>query len=123
MTKLDLARLQFAMTSIYHFLFVPVTIGLSFLVAMLQTAWYRHGNEAHLRLTRFFGTLLVSTIAVARSAASGYPGRMPMAREMTSRPITSDVAASIIIVSLAQVLTGKVSVGLNAVALVNARYR
>ena len=64
MTKLDLARLQFAMTSIYHFLFVPVTIGLSFLVAMLQTAWYRHGNEAHLRLTRFFGTLLVINIAV-----------------------------------------------------------
>jgi cytochrome d ubiquinol oxidase subunit I len=52
------------MTSIYHFLFVPVTIGLSFLVAMLQTAWYRHGNEAHLRLTRFFGTLLVINIAV-----------------------------------------------------------
>ena len=46
-----------------------------------------------------------------------------MAREMTSRPITSDVAASISIVSLAQVLTGNVSVGLNAVALVNARYR
>ena len=64
MTKLELARLQFAMTSIYHFLFVPVTIGLSFLVAMLQTAWYRHGNEAHLRLTRFFGTLLVINIAV-----------------------------------------------------------
>ena len=64
MTKLDLARLQFAMTSIYHFLFVPVTMGLGFLVAMLQTAWYRHGNEAHLRLTRFFGTLLVINIAV-----------------------------------------------------------
>jgi cytochrome bd-type quinol oxidase subunit 1 len=63
-TKLDLARLQFAMTSIYHFLFVPITIGLGFLVAMLQTAWYRRGNEAHLRLTRFFGTLLVINIAV-----------------------------------------------------------
>jgi cytochrome bd-type quinol oxidase subunit 1 len=63
-TKLDLARLQFAMTSIYHFLFVPITIGLGFLVAMLQTSWYRRGNEAHLRLTRFFGTLLVINIAV-----------------------------------------------------------
>jgi cytochrome bd-type quinol oxidase subunit 1 len=63
-TKLELARLQFAMTSIYHFLFVPITIGLGFLVAMLQTAWYRRGNEAHLRLTRFFGTLLVINIAV-----------------------------------------------------------
>ena len=123
MSQLDVARLQFAMTSIHRFLFLPVTIGLALLTAVLQTSWYRSGRDEYLRLTRFFGTLLVSTIAVARSAASGYPGRMPMAREMTSRPITSDVAASTIIVSLAQVFTGKVSVGLNAVALVNDRYR
>ena len=64
MTKLDLARLQFAMTSIYHFLFVPVTIGLAFLVAILQTSWHRSGSDDHLRLTRFFGTLLVINIAV-----------------------------------------------------------
>ncbi|MBK9178613.1 MAG: cytochrome ubiquinol oxidase subunit I [Acidimicrobiales bacterium] len=64
MSTLDLARLQFASTSIFHFLFVPVTIGLSFLVALLQTAWHRGGDEAHLRLTRFFGTLLVINIAV-----------------------------------------------------------
>ena len=38
----DLARLQFATTSIYHFLFVPVTIGLAFLVALLQTSYYRN---------------------------------------------------------------------------------
>jgi cytochrome d ubiquinol oxidase subunit I len=64
MSQLDLARLQFAMTSIYHFLFVPVTIGLGFLVALLQTAWHRKGDEAYLRLTRFFGTLLVINVAV-----------------------------------------------------------
>jgi cytochrome d ubiquinol oxidase subunit I len=64
MTKLDLARWQFAMTSIYHFLFVPVTIGLGFLVAILQTSWHRSGREEHLRLTRFFGTLLIINIAV-----------------------------------------------------------
>ena len=40
----DLARWQFATTSIYHFLFVPVTIGLAFLVALLQTSWYRNDN-------------------------------------------------------------------------------
>lgn len=45
MSQLDLARLQFAMTSIYHFLFVPVTIGLSLLTALLQTAWYRGGRS------------------------------------------------------------------------------
>ncbi|MEZ0093601.1 cytochrome ubiquinol oxidase subunit I [Streptacidiphilus sp. EB129] len=64
MSQLDLARLQFAMTSIYHFLFVPVTIGLSSLTALLQTAWHRTGQGDYLRLTRFFGTLMVISIAV-----------------------------------------------------------
>ncbi|NUP34462.1 MAG: cytochrome ubiquinol oxidase subunit I [Streptomycetaceae bacterium] len=64
MSQLDLARLQFAMTSIYHFLFVPVTIGLSFLTALLQTTWHRTGRPELLRLTRFFGVLLVINIAV-----------------------------------------------------------
>src|SRR5580765_3165946 len=63
-TKLDLARLQFAATSIYHSLFVPVTIGLAFLVALLHTAWHRKGDEAYLRLTMFVGTLLVINIAI-----------------------------------------------------------
>jgi cytochrome d ubiquinol oxidase subunit I len=63
-TKLDLARFQFASTSIYHFLFVPLTMGLAFLVALLQTAWHRKGDEAYLRVTRFFGTLLVINIAI-----------------------------------------------------------
>jgi cytochrome bd ubiquinol oxidase subunit I len=60
----DLARSQFAMTSIYHFLFVPVTIGLAFLVAVLQTAWYRTDNSDYKRMTRFFGTLLLINVAV-----------------------------------------------------------
>src|SRR5215467_3050936 len=64
MSNVDLARLQFAMTSIYHFLFVPLTIGLSFLVALLQTSWYRKGRPEDLRLTKFFGTLLVINVAV-----------------------------------------------------------
>ncbi len=60
----DLARWQFATTSIYHFLFVPVTIGLAFLVATLQTAWYRTDNPDYKRMTRFFGTLLLINVAV-----------------------------------------------------------
>src|SRR5512133_2057889 len=64
MSAVDLSRLQFATTSIYHFLFVPLTIGLAFLTAILQTLWYRKGHPEHLRLTRFFGTLLVINIAV-----------------------------------------------------------
>ncbi len=62
--SLDLARWQFASTSIYHFLFVPVTIGLAFLVALLQTAWYRNGDETYRRLARFFGSLLLINVAV-----------------------------------------------------------
>jgi cytochrome bd ubiquinol oxidase subunit I len=61
---LDLARWQFALTSINHFFFVPVTIGLAFLVAVLQTTWHRSGDPALLRLTRFFGTLLIINVAV-----------------------------------------------------------
>src|SRR6266487_5870603 len=64
MSQLDLARWQFALTSIYHFLFVPVTIGLAFLTALLQTSWHRTGRAEYLRLTRFFGVLLVINIAV-----------------------------------------------------------
>ena len=60
----DLARWQFATTSIYHFLFVPVTIGLAFLVAVLQTVWYRTDNPDYKRMTRFFGTLLLINVAV-----------------------------------------------------------
>ena len=62
--NLDLARWQFAITSIYHFLFVPVTIGLAFLVALLQTAWYRNDDETYRKLARFFGTLLLINVAI-----------------------------------------------------------
>ncbi len=64
MSALDLARLQFASTSIYHFLFVPITIGLAFLVAVLHTMWFRSGDAEHRRLTKFFGTLLLINVAV-----------------------------------------------------------
>jgi len=64
MTSVDLARWQFGFTSVNHFLFVPVTIGLAFLTALLQTAWYRSRKDEYLRLTRFFGTLLVINVAI-----------------------------------------------------------
>jgi cytochrome d ubiquinol oxidase subunit I len=63
-SQLDLARIQFAMTSVYHFLFVPITIGLAFLTAILQTVWHRSGRADYLRLTRFFGVLLLINVAV-----------------------------------------------------------
>src|ERR1700730_15786858 len=64
MTNVDLARVEFAFVTINHFFFVPITIGLAFLTALLQTAWYRSGRDDYLRLTRFFGVLLVINVAI-----------------------------------------------------------
>jgi cytochrome d ubiquinol oxidase subunit I len=61
---LDLARWQFGITTVYHFLFVPLTIGLSFLVAGFQTIWVRSGNPAYLRLTKFYGELFLINFAL-----------------------------------------------------------
>jgi cytochrome bd ubiquinol oxidase subunit I len=62
--NVDLARVEFAFVTVNHFFFVPVTIGLAFLTALLQTAWVRTGRDDYLRLTRFFGTLLVINVAI-----------------------------------------------------------
>src|SRR5579885_643289 len=61
---LDLARWQFAVTTLYHFLFVPLTIGLAWFLVALQTAWYRSHDERWLRLTRFFGKLFLINFAL-----------------------------------------------------------
>jgi cytochrome d ubiquinol oxidase subunit I len=61
---LDLARWQFGITTVYHFLFVPLTIGLSFLVAGMQTAWVRTGSQRWLQLTKFYGKLFLINIAM-----------------------------------------------------------
>lgn len=59
MDVLDLARWQFGITTVYHFLMVPLTIGLSLLVAGMQTAWVRTGNPRFLAMTKFWGKLLL----------------------------------------------------------------
>ncbi|MCC7077406.1 MAG: cytochrome ubiquinol oxidase subunit I [Acidimicrobiia bacterium] len=64
MSRVDLARLQFATTSLYHFLFVPFTIGMACLIAIMQTAWHRTGKDEWYRLTRFFGRILLIGVAV-----------------------------------------------------------
>ncbi len=64
MDVLDLARWQFGITTVYHFLMVPLTIGLSLLVAGMQTAWVRTGNERYLRMTKFWGKLLLINFAM-----------------------------------------------------------
>ena len=61
---LDLARWQFGVTTVYHFLFVPLTVGLSLLVAGMQTAWVRTGDERWLRMTKFWGKLFLINFAM-----------------------------------------------------------
>ena len=64
MGALDVARWQFGITTVYHFIFVPLTIGLSLLVAGMQTAWVRTGKEHYLRVTKFWGKLFLINFAM-----------------------------------------------------------
>jgi cytochrome bd ubiquinol oxidase subunit I len=64
MDVIDLARLQFATTTVYHFIFVPLTIGLSLVVAVMQTAYVRTGDEVYKRMTKFWGKLFLINFAM-----------------------------------------------------------
>nr|WP_210168289.1 cytochrome ubiquinol oxidase subunit I [Aurantimonas sp. Leaf443] len=57
MTVVDLSRLQFAATAMYHFLFVPLTLGLSFLMAIMESVYVMTGREIWRRMTLYWGTL------------------------------------------------------------------
>jgi cytochrome d ubiquinol oxidase subunit I len=64
LSTLDLSRWQFGLTTVYHFLFVPITIGMVLLVAILQTIWTKTGDEKFLRLTKFFGKIFLINFAM-----------------------------------------------------------
>ncbi len=64
MDATDLARWQFAIVTVYHFLFVPITIGLSFVVAVFHTQWVRTHNPDWMRLAKFFGKLFTINFAL-----------------------------------------------------------
>ncbi|MBS2532358.1 cytochrome ubiquinol oxidase subunit I [Catenulispora sp. NF23] len=64
MDPVSVARWQFAITTVYHFLFVPLTIGTSFLVAGFQTAWHRTGQERYYQATKFWGRLFLINFAL-----------------------------------------------------------
>ncbi len=68
-SALDLARWQFAITTLFHFTFVPLTLGLGPFLAIMQTRWYRTGDVRWLRLVRFFGALFLINFAIG--AATG----------------------------------------------------
>ncbi|KAA9394445.1 cytochrome ubiquinol oxidase subunit I [Kocuria coralli] len=57
MDPLEIARWQFGITTVYHFIMVPLTLGLGPLVAIMQTLWVRTGQERYLRMTKFWGKI------------------------------------------------------------------
>ena len=64
MVEVALARWQFAITSIYHFFFVPLTLGLSILVALMETVYVRSGDETYKRMAKFWGKLFLINFAM-----------------------------------------------------------
>jgi cytochrome d ubiquinol oxidase subunit I len=59
-----LSRLQFAAATMFHFLFVPLTLGLSILVAIMETQYVKTGDEMHLRMTKFWGKMFLINFAL-----------------------------------------------------------
>ncbi|WP_129630302.1 cytochrome ubiquinol oxidase subunit I [Candidatus Oscillochloris fontis] len=64
MDALILARWQFAITTVYHFFFVPLSIGLALIVAIMETIYVRTGNPLYKTMTKFWGKLLVINFAI-----------------------------------------------------------
>jgi cytochrome d ubiquinol oxidase subunit I len=64
MDPVFLARLQFAVTTVYHFFFVPLTMGLSIMVALMETIYVRTGREVFKRMTKFWGKLFIINFAL-----------------------------------------------------------
>lgn len=64
MDELILARWQFGITSVYHYLFVPLTLGLSVLVAIMETLYVRKKNETYKKMTQFWGKLFLINFAM-----------------------------------------------------------
>jgi len=59
-----LARWQFGIVTVYHWLFVPITLGITWMVAIMETAWVRTKNPVYLRMTKFWGKLMLINFAI-----------------------------------------------------------
>ncbi|QKF65516.1 cytochrome ubiquinol oxidase subunit I [Campylobacter corcagiensis] len=63
-TTVNWSRAQFALTALYHFLFVPLTLGLSFIIAFMETIYYKTGNEEWKKITKFWLKLFAVNFAI-----------------------------------------------------------
>lgn len=82
MDALTLARMQFGITTIYHFFFVPLTLGLSLLVAIMETMYVHTGNEIFKRMTKFWGRLFL--INFAMGVVTGIVQEFPVRHELVN---------------------------------------
>ena len=112
MDTLDVARWQFGITTVYHFIFVPLTIGLAPLVAIMQTAWVRTGNERWLRLTKFFGKLLLINFAIGVATGIVQEFQFGMAWSEYSRFVGDVFGAPLAMEALAAFFVESVFLGL-----------
>jgi cytochrome d ubiquinol oxidase subunit I len=64
MDPLSLSRWQFGLTTVYHFLFVPLTLGLGWFVAYMQTRYYQTRDEEYHKMTKFWGKLFLINFAI-----------------------------------------------------------
>jgi cytochrome bd ubiquinol oxidase subunit I len=111
-STVDLARTQFATTSIYHFLFVPLTLGLAPLVAVMQTIWHRTKDERWVRLTRFFGTLLLINFVIGVATGLVQEFQFGMNWSVYSRFVGDVFGAPLAIEGLAAFMLEAVFLGL-----------
>lgn len=58
----NLSRLQFGLTALYHFLFVPLTLGMTFILAIMESVYVMTGKQVYKDMTRFWGNSLESTL-------------------------------------------------------------
>lgn len=63
-TLIDWSRAQFALTAMYHWLFVPLTLGITFIIAIMETIYYKTGNEEWKKITKFWMTLFGINFAI-----------------------------------------------------------
>ena len=80
MDSLGIARWQFGITTVYHFLFVPITIGMAYFIAITETAWVRTRNPIYLRAAKFWGKIFL--INFAMGVVTGHGAGVPVRDEL-----------------------------------------
>jgi cytochrome d ubiquinol oxidase subunit I len=109
---LEIARWQFGITTVYHFLMVPLTIGLGIVVATLQTVWFVTGREQYLRMTKFWGKLFLINFIMGVATGLVQEFQFGMAWSEYSRFVGDVFGAPLAMESLLAFFTESIFLGL-----------